>query len=1116
MILHLSVLRKAVMMMRSLTRMKLINWHYFQNETIDFHGSTLITGDNGAGKSTLIDALQVVIIANLKRIRFNSSAFEEKTTRDLKSYLRGKTGTEGGQNYLRNDDFSSYIILEINHTKTRKSYQIGVAFDYSAARGEEEHTFFRIDEQEISDDLYFAEPGLTRNRQEFFHFLKTRGIKHRQYRNDVGGYLHDLRQLFGSVKESFFPLFQKGISFSPITDLRSFVYGYILEERHVDVDTMRDYFEKFRQVEQMIADTEVEIAALEKIAAGYAEIEKVRDQQKISRYMYLRAQLEEKRQEAVRLEEKQTNEKKALERLHAELEACKDQKSDLDTQKEDLETAIAENQVTVREKMLEAKMKALDDKLSELKAIRKNLLNMIRVEVREYHDLAEVLRRVDAPFSLSTNLRDGLALWQQVCDDNAASFPDSASDMAAAWGEAMGWLTLEKEKWRQEKEQLEQEETTAQKTIRELEKNQILRSDSPTMKLKKILEDHLAGSDGPVPVHIFCEAVEIRDKTWQNAIEGYLHTQKFDLLVPPGYFDEALALYERHKFSHNIENVGLVNTEKLMAKARKRLTSSLAEEVTARQDYIAAYADWLLGGIIKCGSEKELKLHARSITPGCMLYQNHTARQIPARRYEVPYIGKDAVTFQLERARKQLEECRDKLRSLTAKLAACDGIDTLSRDKNDRYAGWQKEYKQLQSEEALEEQLVSLQREHMLLDRSELNKLLQKKQDVKDKLSALDKQILKLTGDIRETGVSLNQLTADLERAAEEITAAEAEYNTHVGSMPLEMSEQGGKKWSKEAEKKSPDTLKNNYAGSMAGLATKIENMMRELIRIRTNFVHEFNFSGDSGAADNEDFEKRLTLLKDSHLQDYKEKAREAKEQAEKAFQEHFIAKLRESIELAREEIHELNRALKDLKFGSDSYRFSLTPKNETKAYYNMIMDSQISTGASLFNNVFMEEHGEAIASFFREISRQDEEFQKKMQLLTDYRTYLDFEIIITDDLGNKSYFSRVARDKSGGETQVPFYVAILASFYQAYQMYRNHDTLRLVVFDEAFNRMDADRIEEAVRFINTLGFQSLIVAPTGKIQLIVPHVNTNLIIMKDGFDSYVERVSRKEIEAWN
>jgi uncharacterized protein YPO0396 len=186
------------------------------------------------------------------------------------------------------------------------------------------------------------------------------------------------------------------------------------------------------------------------------------------------------------------------------------------------------------------------------------------------------------------------------------------------------------------------------------------------------------------------------------------------------------------------------------------------------------------------------------------------------------------------------------------------------------------------------------------------------------------------------------------------------------------------------------------------------------------------------------------------------------------------------------------------------------------KGYYDMIMDSQISSGASLFNNVFMEKHGEAIESFFREITRQDEEFQKKMQELTDYRSYLDFEIIVTDEFGNKSYFSRVARAKSGGETQVPFYVAILASFYQAYQMYRNHDTLRLVVFDEAFNRMDADRIEEAVRFINTLGFQALIVAPTGKIQLIVPHVHTNLIIMKDGFVSFVERVSRKEIEKWN
>lgn len=61
-----------------LTGIKLINWHYFTNEHIPIAGSALITGNNKAGKSTLIDALQVVLVSNMRKIMFNAAAFDEK------------------------------------------------------------------------------------------------------------------------------------------------------------------------------------------------------------------------------------------------------------------------------------------------------------------------------------------------------------------------------------------------------------------------------------------------------------------------------------------------------------------------------------------------------------------------------------------------------------------------------------------------------------------------------------------------------------------------------------------------------------------------------------------------------------------------------------------------------------------------------------------------------------------------------------------------------------------------------------------------------------------------------------------------------------------------------
>ncbi|HAP31757.1 MAG TPA: hypothetical protein DCQ14_01685 [Firmicutes bacterium] len=98
-------------------------------------------------------------------------------------------------------------------------------------------------------------------------------------------------------------------------------------------------------------------------------------------------------------------------------------------------------------------------------------------------------------------------------------------------------------------------------------------------------------------------------------------------LVPPGYFLEALSLYERHKFTLGIERVGLVNTERLLAEVSPPMPNSLAEEIVSDIDYASAYARWLLGNVIKCGTEQELPRHRRAITDSCMLYQNHTARQ---------------------------------------------------------------------------------------------------------------------------------------------------------------------------------------------------------------------------------------------------------------------------------------------------------------------------------------------------------------------------------------------------------------------------------------------------------------------------------------------------------
>ena len=82
-----------------------------------------------------------------------------------------------------------------------------------------------------------------------------------------------------------------------------------------------------------------------------------------------------------------------------------------------------------------------------------------------------------------------------------------------------------------------------------------------------------------------------------------------------------------------------------------------------------------------------------------------------------------------------------------------------------------------------------------------------------------------------------------------------------------------------------------------------------------------------------------------------------AYEKATKEFKDDFIYKLRTSIETVKSQIDELNLALKDVKFGKDSYRFIVTPNKDFVDYYNMIT-SPLLLNPQSGSNDFIEQYG--------------------------------------------------------------------------------------------------------------------------------------------------------------
>jgi uncharacterized protein YPO0396 len=127
-------------------------------------------------------------------------------------------------------------------------------------------------------------------------------------------------------------------------------------------------------------------------------------------------------------------------------------------------------------------------------------------------------------------------------------------------------------------------------------------------------------------------------------------------------------------------------------------------------------------------------------------------------------------------------------------------------------------------------------------------------------------------------------------------------------------------------------------------------------------------------------------------------------------------------------------------------------------------------------------------------------EVKTELEARADYREYFNYDIQITQPDGSKSSYDKVAGDKSGGETQTPYYIAILASMYRMYRAgsLEGEPACGLVLLDEAFSKMDEQRIAAMLRFARNLGLQLVMATPKERVSLVAPWVERSLFIYKD------------------
>lgn len=209
--------------MKALTRLLLVNWHYFQNTVIDFGNINFLTGKNSAGKSTIIDALQVVLMGETRSVAFNRAA-SKKSERTLKSYLIGSMGEdiENGNKSLRDGkDFSTYIVAEFYDDFKSAFFCLGAVFDTFADGSDINRRFFWLKNSIPANS--FIENGKTMDSRRMTQFFKEKYPNKFETKDTSEGYRRIVLEKLNIHDENFISMLKKAISFEPINDIEKFI-----------------------------------------------------------------------------------------------------------------------------------------------------------------------------------------------------------------------------------------------------------------------------------------------------------------------------------------------------------------------------------------------------------------------------------------------------------------------------------------------------------------------------------------------------------------------------------------------------------------------------------------------------------------------------------------------------------------------------------------------------------------------------------------------------------------------------------------------------------------------------------------------------------------------------
>ena len=1087
-----------------LKQIRLVNWYGFGEITVPIGFFTLIAGKNGNGKSVLLDAIKYALYGDTV---FNKST-ENKGSRTVPSYTRGLLDATAGT-FMRPADkmpnVFTHIVLEMEEAELERSFLLGTAIDTDSGNGFKTQRYV-MENKTLSDvDHTYKKDGQTFS-YSTSELQKTYGLKMMDVKEGLSKFMQRTGLRLNEQQLAAFRRKLRSImSYDPNAKIDQFIRESVLEEKKVDFSRLVEAKNNIDTLNANFAVIDAEIKELEGIIALFDELARARnvilaDDVKIAYKRFLK---------------------------------CKDAVEEASRNMEIATRQIAEDEkklevIAVREKEIRTAYNSARDNLNSMDCA-KAIVDAEESLHKAQMEKERLQKEKEALCNFQTKVSELIAWFEEeqykVPEQNILSSLTSDFSSKVQKESSVAAFLAEIKKYRDEilgnitriRDSLKEnqsEQAKCQQMIDECEAKKTTFSEIPDyVALKNEINREFEKRGIRSEARFACEYVlGLKDEAWRDAVEGYLGRRRYTILVEPEYYDIAddVLNASKYKYAH------LFNTKLLMKKEIVPEEDSVVQFIEIKNPVAKQYFDYQLGRFHATTKDKVRNYENAMSKEGrvSVAMDSYFLRFDKIRFY---CLGQETIELNRIKAVKRLETLKkaytEYQEQLTGENARMSYLDTEMHFFGAYNYDACKEY-----EDALlncsrkEAELTALKEaqksnmEYMELAQrvgvleQELEAAERERERVRDEKSGM--QTMYKTNEMEYARVSeeietVKSTLKDLEiknnvvyaKAVEDYDKFAAHGKTGPGG-PL--------KDRARAERALEEAGKNLRGGQAAYNAA------------RTG-ANQLPMTDTSIA----DYQARKSRIWMDDRQEIQARLKEQTRRYEEIFKNEFVLTVLKSCEAARDDLKLINAELARLKFKA-KYEFDVKYVKDGSDYEKILEYAKYLKEREELGTASGQMTFDALTSYSDdkggELEREIEKIinrivasndKDQIEHYADYRNYMTYEILLTNDVLTKAKLSKQSGYNSGAEVQIPYMLILLSALLMIYN--DKHSSTRLVFIDEPFAKMDPTNVKIMLGFMKEQNLQMIFCAPDkteligNECEVVLPVLRTRPDLMEIG-----------------